>query len=721
MYSVNTVLKWNNTVYRMIHKDEKSVWLFPIESNSPSCIELQYHEFLRHSDQGAFLEVADPYVELQLRKSTRAEAKHGEENLELIKPLIGDEVRSFEPDNLKRIIKEMCAGLCGNERSAYKRKVKRTLVLWWQRGQVPAALIPDWAPKKSVRDYKEKPGRKSSVSESAPALNEEIRKAFDKVCREKLLIPQHTSVSDAYSTFLNDWMQSKNVKANQAPTFFQFRYYYNSKYSRADRVKAQNPAHKYEKDSRPLTGTTYDVSKGPGHIYEIDSTPDNVHLLNNDRTEVVGRPVLYAVTDVYTGVIVGFDLSFEASQFKTAGDALFNAMEDKVVYCAKYGISISRSWWPAQGVPSVVLADNAELTSDQALHLNRAYGITVTFTKTRRGDQKGTVESSLGLIQKNIRSLIKHRGLIIKDGSILHKAGDTDSRAEAVLTLDDYRRLVIIAILIQNRRKRTNIPPGLPASVPARCINIWKYYESRGCSLLRKEPNANLLRLSLLKHYIPTCSADGICAEGIRYLPKDEEYLKYFRRYTSPEYPREWQIVLDPADVTHAWLQPDEKHHPSKYVQCSLAPSSAHLAGMTLRSATEYIKTAAATEKQAKQEEAAFKGQQRALQEDIIREAESKKPEDQRTVREKVKGIRENRSKEIDSREASAPRITPEENRTSNSTGLNILDLSCNPAVHGAELPSAASEKMRPGHEQGMKNNGLGLDMHFGGGNIDMD
>ena len=34
---------------------------------------------------------------------------------------------------------------------------------------------------------------------------------------------------------------------------------------------------------------------------------------------------------------------------------------------------------------------------------------------------------------------------------------------------------------------------------------------------------------------------------------------------------------------------------------------------MTLRSATEYIKTAAATEKQAKQEQAAFKGQQRAL------------------------------------------------------------------------------------------------------------
>lgn len=735
MYPVNTVLRWKDVVYRLIYRDEESVWLFPIENRAPSCMELKYHDFLRQSDQGAFVEIADPYVDLNLREPTESESRHGEENLKLITPLIKDDARSFEPEQQRRIMKEICSGMNGNERHSYQRKVKRNLALWWQRGQVPAALIPDWAPKKAVRDYKEKPGRKSSLSESAPALNDEIRKAFDKVCRERLLTPQHDSVSDAYSVFLHDWMKAKNVTESQSPTLYQFRYYYTTKYARADRAEAQSTSAKYEKDVRPLTGTTYDMAKGPGHIYEIDSTVDNVNLLNNERTEVVGRPSLYVVTDVYTGLIVGFDLSFEASQFKTAGDALFNAMEDKVAYCAKYGIPVTRSWWPAQGVPSVITADNAELTSDQALHLNRAYGISVNFTKTRRGDQKGTVENCIGLIQQNVRSLLKHKGLVLRDGSVLRKAGDTDSRGDAVLTLDDYRKLVIIAILIQNRRKRTNVPPGLPASIPARCLDIWKYYESHGRSMLRKEPNTNLLRLSLLKHYKPTCSAAGICVEGIRYLPEDEEYQKYFRRYNSPQYPENWQIVLDPSDVTHAWLQPDEQHKPAKYVQCSLAPSSSHLSGMTLRSATEYIKTAAETEKEAQQKQAAFKGEQRKLQEVIIREAEARMPDDQRTVRQKVKGIKTNRSKEIDSREAEAPRIIPEENGTESSPALQnastpdsqseisgeIPVTDTNSRIYRTDLNTAVSEKTLSEQEYTAKNTGPGLDMHFGGGNIDME
>lgn len=773
MYNVNSVLKWNDVSYRLIHRDENSVWLFNIESNTPSCVEMKYHDFLRQSDQGVFTEIADPYAELRLRTVTEAEKKRGEDNLKLIGPLIEEGVRPFEPEHLKKLMKDICADLSGNARLAYQRKVKRTLVLWWQRGQVPAVLMPDWAPKKEIRDYKEKPGRKSALSESTPAMNDEIRKAFDKVCKERLLTPAHDSVREAYSVFLYDWMKAKNVTEKQAPTLYQFRYYYNSRYARADRAKAQNPATIFEKDVRPLTGTTYDIAKGPGHIYEIDSTMDNVNLLNSSRTEVVGRPYLYSVTDVFTGLIVGFDLSFEAPQFKTAGDALYNAMEDKVAYCAKHNITIPRSWWPVNGVPSIVTADNAELTSDQALHLNHAYGISVNFTKTRRGDQKGTVESSIGLIQKNVRSLLKHRGLVLKEGKILHKAGDTDSRGDAVLTLDDYRRLVIFAILVQNRRKRSNVPPGLPANIPSRCLDIWKYYESRGRSMLRNATNANFLRLSLLKHYKPTCSVHGICVEGIRYLPEEEEYLKYFRRYAVPQFPDDWQMILDPANVTHAWLQPDEKHNPAKYVRCSLAPSSSHLTGMNLRSATEYIKTAAQTEKEASQKQFAFQGEQRRMQETIVSEAEAKKPADQRTTRQKVKGIRTNRSEEINCRETANPRITTEQTNGSPQSAAprTTANSSVEPSSKSqpdmtavpSDMSSSASDADQTGAQGTVSSDGgaecrqlsaqtehagqglhaeksglvhdadtefnvldsefddLDLDMHFSGGNIDMD
>ena len=38
MYPVNTVLRWKDVVYRLIYRDEESVWLFPIENRAPSCM-----------------------------------------------------------------------------------------------------------------------------------------------------------------------------------------------------------------------------------------------------------------------------------------------------------------------------------------------------------------------------------------------------------------------------------------------------------------------------------------------------------------------------------------------------------------------------------------------------------------------------------------------------------------------------------------------------------
>ena len=728
MYLVNTVFRSNDDAkYRLIQRDEKKVWLFPMERDTPVCDELTLGDFQKQCDQGSFVEIPDPYSELQFRKATEAEIRRGRENLELIKPLIEEGARPFEKNHLRNLIKDMSAGLEGNERLAWQRKIKRTLVLWWQRGQVPAVLMPDWAPKKEVREYKEKPGRKSSLTNAAPGLNDEIRKEFDRICRKMLLVPEHDSVKNAYCKFLHDWMASKNVSQEESPTFNQFRHYYTSTYPKADRAKAQSTAREYEKDVRPLTGSTYDIAKGPGHVYEIDSTLDNINLLNNDRTEVVGRPYLYVVTDVFTGMIVGFDLSFEAPQLKTAGDALFCAIEEKTSFCKRHGIDIVRRWWPAQGVPAKIVADNAELTTDQVLHLNRAYGIDVCFTSTGRGDQKGTVENSIGLIQYRVRhNLIRH-GLVLKDGRILRKAGDKDSRGDAVLTLDDYRLMVIRAILILNRRKRINTPYDLPGNVPNRCLSIWKYYESRGKSFLRHETDPRILRLTLLKHYTPTCSAKGLCVEGIRYLPEDSEYLKYFRRYNSPQYLEGWQLVLDPSDVTHAWLQPDEARKPCKYVICSLAPSSAHLTGMTLRAAQEYIKTAVKTEAEEQLRDEAFKSEQMSLMDDIVNDAKSKKPADPRSVRKKVEGIRENRSNEIENRESGSPRVPissdsmpappekvpePKETAASASSG-------------SAETAFGLSEKKThektSNHDRSAENRNLGLDMHFSGGNIDLE
>ena len=80
---------------------------------------------------------------------------------------------------------------------------------------------------------------------------------------------------------------------------------------------------------------------------------------------------MYSVVDVYSGMIIGFNIHCEPDQFNTAADVLYVAMTGKVTFCAKYGLSISTSWWSARGVPDAITVDNAKLTGKQIEHLIR--------------------------------------------------------------------------------------------------------------------------------------------------------------------------------------------------------------------------------------------------------------------------------------------------------------------------------------------------------------
>lgn len=645
----NTVFSWRECTYRLIFTSNSKAWLYPMNNSKSFCSCVELKALRKAEKEGELKELPDPYEVFKLRAPSPAEVARGEKNYALIKPLLDNPVILFDKRLLNAKIKELCEKMDGSGDIKSKvRKIKRTLSLWWERGQVPTALMPDYTPKTTVRTYNKKPGRPSENSKDAPPLNDEIRKAFDKTCHEHLLVTQPASVAEAYSIFLEDWKKTHGVSREQSPTENQFRNYYTTTYSSAQRASAQSTEIVRNKDQHPLLGTTYDIAQAPGYIYEIDATPDNIQLLSDDRKEVVGRPVLYSVVDVYSGMIAGFRLSFEAAQYKTAADALYVAMTDKVALCARYGISISNTEWPVSGIPASITADNAELTGDQIEHLSRAYGVQINSTSSYRGDEKGTVETCLCQLQHNVRHLLRGKGLVVKENGLLAKAGDKDSRGEAMLTLEDYTKILIRAVLMVNRRTRRNTPPGLPSNIAPTPLKIWSYSVSRGNCGLRRSVDPQLLRLSLMKHYKGTFSRNGFNVMGIRYTCTHEEYIGYFVRHDDAERPQGWKIVLDDKDVSQAWLLPDEKNRPREYWPCKLAPTSAHLNGMTLHKALEYIRVQSEAKKQALNEYLEYAGELRNQQISDIKQAEGLKPKDNRSTRKKLVNIKQNRAEEIE-------------------------------------------------------------------------
>ncbi len=121
---------------------------------------------------------------------------------------------------------------------------------------------------------------------------------------------------------------------------------------------------------------------------------------------------------------------------------------DKVGYCARYGIEIMPEQWPSVGMPTEIITDKGrEFFGPRMGELCKRYGLEVLTLPPFRPDFKGTVEKSIDLLQQRYKPMLRGRGVIEEDAQ---ERWATDYRAQAVLDLDDFTRVVIHSVLYLN-------------------------------------------------------------------------------------------------------------------------------------------------------------------------------------------------------------------------------------------------------------------------------
>ena len=155
---------------------------------------------------------------------------------------------------------------------------------------------------------------------------------FHQVIDSRLLKEKSLSVAQAYSSALNVLTaMMPDQPFDELPTPEQFRYFYQSRYSKTQIVEKQHSAVKFAKDIRPVKSTSTAETFGPGHRYQIDATIADIYLLSeHDRSRIVGRPVVYVVVDVFSRMIVGLYVGFEGPSWVSAMIALAHIATDKV-------------------------------------------------------------------------------------------------------------------------------------------------------------------------------------------------------------------------------------------------------------------------------------------------------------------------------------------------------------------------------------------------------
>jgi hypothetical protein len=300
------------------------------------------------------------------------------------------------------------------------------------------------------------------------------------------------------------------------PTLDQFVYWSRKDLDMVAAAKHREGARVWEMRNKPNLGTSTARVLGPGSRYEIDATVLDVYVRSRgNRRTLVGRPTLYVVIDVFSRMIVGIYVGLEHASWVGAMMALANAVEDKVAFCARFGIQIEPEAWPAHHLCGVLLGDRGELERAGIETVLRVFKMTVETAAPYRADWKGVVESRFRLLQALFAPYVE--GYVESD---FRKRGGTDYREDAVLDVDDVTRIIIDLVIYFNNHhelKKFDLIPGQVEdgvlSVPAE-LWAWGIATRSGSG---RVPNADRFRFALMPTTQATVTREGIVFEGRHY------------------------------------------------------------------------------------------------------------------------------------------------------------------------------------------------------------
>ncbi len=204
-----------------------------------------------------------------------------------------------------------------------------------------------------------------------------------------------------------------------------------------DTLRRREGASRARQKFDPVPGT-FPPPSWPLAVVQIDHTPVDLIVVDEQYRRPIGRPYLTVAIDVYSRCIPGFCLSLEAPSAVSAGLCLAHAVLDKETWLAQRHLD---GPWPIWGKPDCLHLDNAAEFHSEALRRGcDQYGIAIVHRPMQRPHYGGTVERVLGTLMQLIHQL---PGTTFSN---LTERGIYDAEGRAVLTLAELEKWFTIAI-----------------------------------------------------------------------------------------------------------------------------------------------------------------------------------------------------------------------------------------------------------------------------------
>ncbi len=353
------------------------------------------------------------------------------------------------------------------------------------------------------------------------------------------------SLNYTYVQMLKDrYIDSQGVLLEKYPSFNQFRYFYRKTKKLETYYISRDGIKDYQKNKRPLLGENVQTyAEYSGLMGMVDSTVCDIYLIN-DRGEVIGRPILTACVDTYSGLCMGYSLGWEGGIYSVVG-LLKNMLTDKKDYCRDFGILISETEWNCKGLPLTFITDKGSEYKGENFEQITDLGITIDNLPAYRPDLKGPIEKFFDVVQGYFKPFLKGRGIVEPN---FQERGARDYRKDASLTLREFEKVLIHCILFYNGARVLEEFPYtenmLDDEVRPYCNTIWNYQMKEYCPLVfvGKEK----LRQVMLPRTTGAFSREGLKVNSLRYTNPD--YIEVFLNGGTVE------VSYNPDDVSELYI-----------------------------------------------------------------------------------------------------------------------------------------------------------------------
>lgn len=323
------------------------------------------------------------------------------------------------------------------------------------------------------------------------------------------------SLNTAYTLMLKDkYCNAEGVLLPQYPSFYQFRYYYRNHKKTQNYYISRNGIKNYQRNNRPLLGDGIQEFAPAVGVGMLDATVCDIYLVN-EAGGIVGRPILTACVDAYSGLCCGYSLSWEGGVYSLR-NLMTNVIADKTELCRKHGISINPQQWNCNMLPATLATDMGKEYVSNTFEQIADLGVTIVNLQPYRPELKGAVEKFFDIVQGLYKPHLKGKGVIEPD---YQERGAHDYRKDASLTMADFEKIILRCIVYYNSQRIVeNFPyteKKLADGVKPYASDIWNYgLNQAGANLIPADYNT--LVLTLLPRTTGKFSRKGLLLEILR-------------------------------------------------------------------------------------------------------------------------------------------------------------------------------------------------------------